>query len=142
MSFNKKEYNKIWRMKNKDRIRASMQRYRATEKGRITEGKAVTRWVKRKRERLIALLGNQCSCIGIKCWHMDKCNITDLRVLQIDHIKGGGNKQRKEMGGQHAVYDYYFNNPSLAKEDVQILCANCNWMKRYHNNEVTYSQKL
>lgn len=60
-----------------------------------------------------------------------RCGFSDVRALQIDHINGGGNKERKSKTS-------YL--PKLIKENpsnYQILCANCNWIKRVENSEAT-----
>ena len=79
------------------------------------------------RYKIIKLLGRKCV----------KCGFQDVRALQIDHIDGGGSKERKQykIGG----YNYYKYILSLSEIDMkskyQILCANCNWIKRFENNE-------
>lgn len=67
--------------------------------------------------------------IGDKCVH---CDYSDERALQIDHIEGGGSEDRRKYKG---VSYYYFilNNPDLSK--YQILCANCNVIKRCEQEE-------
>lgn len=61
-----------------------------------------------------------------------RCGFSDIRALQIDHINGGGNKHVKELNGMLVFWLQKNNFP----EGFQILCANCNWIKRYENNEV------
>ena len=67
--------------------------------------------------------------LGGKCV---KCGFTDYRALQIDHIEGGGHKEilkhRKQMYGRIARGEH-------DKTKYQLLCANCNWIKRYEKNE-------
>lgn len=63
------------------------------------------------------------------------CGIEDLRVLQVDHIEGGGWKERKLMGGG----SYCTQLPDLIRRNpdkYQLLCANCNWIKKFDNNEI------
>lgn len=77
---------------------------------------------KRIRAATIALLGGVCQ----------KCSFSDIRALQVDHVNGGGTKQRKELGN---------NNSTILKKiqespnDYQLLCANCNWIKRFELGE-------
>ena len=57
-----------------------------------------------------------------------RCGITDIDVLTIDHIKGGGSRHKKEIGGLgYKLYAY------LIKENFpkgyQVLCFNCNFKK-------------
>jgi hypothetical protein len=76
------------------------------------------------RTKLLCILGTKCV----------QCGFEDLRALQIDHINGGGRQDRlKISSGQ--FYRFYINNPELAKEKLQILCANCNQIKRIEKRE-------
>ena len=61
-----------------------------------------------------------------------KCSNTDIRVLQIDHINGGGNKERKSFKNQLIPY---YRHILKNINNYQLLCANCNWIKRYENEE-------
>ena len=70
--------------------------------------------------------------VGKNCVH---CGFLDKRALQIDHINGGGWSEYKQQGNINKMYKFYIQNPELAKKRLQILCANCNWIKRYENNE-------
>ena len=72
------------------------------------------------------------ACLGGKCV---RCGFSDPRALQIDHINGGGSKERKTTGfNRHFNYNV---QDSVAKGEgkYQLLCANCNWIKRFENNE-------
>jgi hypothetical protein len=65
-----------------------------------------------------------------KCGH---CGFTDRRALQLDHVLGGGTKERKEKRWSNAsVYSDALKHP----EKYQLLCANCNAIKRYENGEI------
>lgn len=77
----------------------------------------------RVRKATITLMGGKCV----------KCGFDDFRALQIDHIKGGGTKDRKEIT---KLYTKFVMESILNKEDkYQLLCANCNWIKRGENKE-------
>jgi hypothetical protein len=78
------------------------------------------------RVNIIRLLGNKC-CV---------CGFEDIRALQIDHINGGGNREIKKMG-QLKMYWYIYELIGSEKEnnEYQILCANCNWIKKSENKE-------
>lgn len=65
--------------------------------------------------------------LGGKCV---KCGFSDTRALQIDHIKGGGSKELKGSC-THKQYLRIKANPKL----YQLLCANCNWIKRVERHE-------
>lgn len=61
----------------------------------------------------------RCQCPG--------CDTTFLGFLQIDHVKGGGNKHRTNanhpLRGDHLLIWIRRNN---YPDDFQVLCANCN----------------
>lgn len=67
--------------------------------------------------------------MGGKCV---RCGFDDDRALQIDHVKGGGTAEHQLMGTTAAFYSKVLANP----DDYQLLCANCNWIKKVENNEV------
>ena len=78
------------------------------------------------KERLYAVLG------GAAC---RRCSFSDRRALQIDHVDGNGNSHRKEYPiGSTRFYRYVEEHPA----EFQILCANCNWIKRSENREVVH----
>jgi hypothetical protein len=62
------------------------------------------------------------------------CGFNDERALQIDHVKGGGSEERKTKGGRY-IYSIVLKNIADGKKDYQILCTNCNWIKRAENGE-------
>lgn len=86
---------------------------------------------KRKRaeakKALFNLLGNKCV----------RCGFEDSRILQVDHIRGDGfldrpkKATRRRGAGNHAKM---LRDPSLF-ESYQLLCPNCNWLKRIENGE-------
>lgn len=59
----------------------------------------------------------------------------DLRALQLDHINSGGNKEYKFFKGNTKMYRYYAKNPEVARIKLQVLCANCNCIKRHTSKE-------
>ena len=56
-----------------------------------------------------------------------KCGEDNLIVLQIDHVKDDGYSHRKIVGGH--VYEWLIRNNFPV--GFQVLCANCNWDKRF-----------
>lgn len=61
-----------------------------------------------------------------------KCGYSDIRALSIDHIKGDGAKHRREIG-QHNLYKWLINNNY--PDGYQVLCMNCQVIKRIENGE-------
>jgi hypothetical protein len=66
----------------------------------------------------------------IKC---RRCGITDIRCLTLDHINGGGAQHRKQIGQGVRVYKWarHNNYPPI----FQVLCMNCQFIKRSENKE-------
>ena len=85
------------------------------------ENKRSSEYQQKHRLRALAALGNKCQ----------RCEITDLRVLAIDHPKGGGRADRKSIGGGNVFYKYVAGHP----EKYQALCHNCNHIKRIEQKE-------
>lgn len=75
------------------------------------------------REKLFEILGRVCK----------QCGFADTRALQVDHIYGDGAYERKHKMGhsRYSLLKRVRENP----ERHQMLCANCNWIKRIENNE-------
>lgn len=67
------------------------------------------------------------------------CGFDDFRALQIDHIDGGGSKHYKELGGKDL---YVWLRQQEYPHGFQVLCANCNWIKRFTNNEMSRDGKV
>ena len=76
------------------------------------------------RNKLFEILGST-ECV--------RCGFGEPRIgLQFDHRWGGGKietdlKRRKDV----EFLRYYINRPEEAKRELQVLCANCNAIKRH-----------
>ena len=73
------------------------------------------------RLQVIAHLGGCCV----------RCGFADWRALQVDHVLGGGLRARRE-GNVYWIYSDVLKDKT---GKYQLLCANCNWIKRYENDE-------
>ncbi len=86
-----------------------------------------TLYILRLKVKLCKILGKiECKTCKFKC----------ISALQFDHIDGKGYGEHAKLGDT-GFYRFYINNPKLAKKKLQVLCANCNWIKRVTNNEVS-----
>ena len=112
--------------------KASKARYQQSEKGKATQARhahseerkaVILRYQRRARQRAIAILGGKCV----------RCGFNDWRALQIDHINGGGNQEIKQIGATGILGKVLRGET----EDYQLLCANCNWIKRYEEGEAS-----
>ena len=64
-------------------------------------------------------------CNGIPHCMCEHCDITIIRFLTIDHIKGGGVKHRKKIGrGGQDTYTWLKRNGF--PKGFRVLCYNCN----------------
>ena len=77
-------------------------------------------WLRTTREELIEVLG------GHRCLN---CGVRDISVLTIDHIDGGGTKERRLMGGYLQMIQHYSTHTEAARQKLQVLCRNCNWKR-------------
>lgn len=75
----------------------------------------------RVRVNLIEALGGTC------VW----CGFDDWRALQVDHVNGDGRKDPHRYGSRYAYAKIVLASP----DRYQLLCANCNWIKRYESGE-------
>lgn len=82
-------------------------------------------YLRNLRKLVIFTLGNKCI----------RCGFNDIRALQIDHINGGGSKERKEKGFTKEFHKHVIESFLNNEYKYQLLCANCNWIKRFENNE-------
>lgn len=78
------------------------------------------RYYQHFRSVLYELLGGVC----IGCRHADR------RVLEFDHINDDGAADRKLFRGSRSMLEWYARHPEVALKRLQILCRNCNWLKR------------
>jgi hypothetical protein len=86
---------------------------------------------KQIRNEIFVLLGGKCAN-PFNLPHPDWCN--DYRCLQIDHINGGGVKERKKYS-VNKLYLHILAEIKVGSKDYQLLCANCQWIKVHENKE-------
>ena len=119
-----KARSKKWYEENKDQAKANAKR-NAPKYRKRKNALSKIRW----REQRVALLKQ----VGKGVLECIKCSFSDIRALQVDHVNGGGMAE---------VRNSKFRNPEryakhIAKnpKNYQLLCANCNWIKKYENKE-------
>lgn len=79
------------------------------------------KWFVKIRYEILDALGGKC------VW----CGYSDYRALQIDHVDGDSAEDKKKKG-----ISYYYNiRKKLHTGKYQILCANCNTIKRREEQE-------
>ena len=121
-------------MAYKDPIKRLEARRESRRKWRLTHPTQESEYVNARNRRLRAaaleILGNKCF----------RSPFSDSRALQIDHVKGDGpaDREKREASGISRGRYYKIVIESVMNEEgkYQILCANCNWIKRVEDDEV------
>jgi len=108
-----------------DKGKARQRKYHNSPKGRKMLNKAKRKYNAKLKKQVFEILGNKCVY----------CGCIDIRCLQIDHIQGNGAKDRAKGNISTTLFLKIIRNPEKSKREYQILCANCNWIKRAENGE-------
>jgi hypothetical protein len=74
------------------------------------------------RTQVLAKFGGKCSA----------CGFSDRRALQLDHVNSGGSRECREIGTVGVMRRALADTTGK----YQLLCANCNWIKRWEKNEM------
>lgn len=109
---------KLWYKKHRNHVLKTRKTVPSKIRRAVNMRSLRLRW----KYALFTLLGNR--CIG--------CDFSDSRALRIDHIKGKGYLDKRGRG-----LNFYriLVLSETARKEVQLLCANCNWIKRHENKE-------
>ncbi len=121
MSYNTKE-----KMKKHNQNHYLANREYLISQAKVKTAEQEKRYRQGVRLRTFQVLG------GARC---QNCGFAAWRALQIDHIDAGGVKNGWVK--KHTRITWIIKNPEIARQKFQVLCANCNWIKRYTNNETT-----
>lgn len=100
----------------------SRKRYWENREWHINYGRE---YVKKNRREMLEFVGGS---KGVQC---NKCGFKDERAIQIDHVNGGGSKEIKSLKNNRRYLALIKSRP----DNYQLLCANCNWIKRHTNYE-------
>lgn len=80
------------------------------------------------RAQVLTVLGEKCA----------RCGFADKRALQVDHREGNGTRERRWRTKAGRIcqsgiptYRRVLREP----EEYQLLCANCNWIKKAERRE-------
>lgn len=116
-----KAERKAWRDANLDTVRAYRKRH-YVRKG-FERQKARNAGI---RQEVVRVLGSKCANPDCR-WQNEDGTIgcTNPVILQVDHVNGGGTKERNALS-YPAMYRKILNGAT----GYQLLCANCNWLKK------------
>jgi len=73
-----------------------------------------------------------------KCAH---CGNRDIRVLTLDHISNDGAKHKEQLKGFGISYLRWIQRHNYPPV-LQVLCMNCNWIKRWEHNEDVFRKEI
>lgn len=134
--FDRKLYNQNYYQNNKKAILERTGKYQKTNRkqanvwsgewkknNRSSENSRSMLYRAKRKASILTLLGGCCNVCGLK----------DIRLLQVDHINGGGTKERNVLG-LHQMHNRIMSNPS----EYQLLCVKHNWLKRFDDNPSAY----
>ncbi len=71
-----------------------------------------------------------------------RCGFSDIRALTIDHIKGDGARHRKRIGKLSGSEFYKWLIKNNFPSGFQVLCWNCQYIKREENDEVRHRGRI
>ena len=100
---------------NRERKIATGKRYH--ERFRDKDNARRKMYRQQTRQEAVDAYGGSCVC----------CGESYLPYLDLDHINGGGTKQRKELGWGVTYFKYLRDNHW--PEGIQVLCGNCHYAK-------------
>jgi len=109
-----KERSKRHRENNPELYRQYMREWKKRNPGRNTQLHKVLR--AKTRRAAFKAYGGACAC----------CGESRHEFLSIDHIAGGGNKHRKDLGLRAGWPFYRWLRLNNWPKDFQVLCFNCN----------------
>jgi hypothetical protein len=137
---NHKKEDEAYYLKNKEHIATRSKDYneKHKEKKKVYDKEYAKEYMPeylrtanaKRRIEIIQLLGSKCAN-PYNLPHPDWCNSPEC--LQVDHINGGGYKERHRFKSPYSLYKYILEQIKEGSPFYQLLCANCNWIKRSKN---------
>jgi hypothetical protein len=89
-------------------------------------------WRLEIRKELVERYGARCRC----------CRVTTLEFLTFDHVHGGGGKEFRQPSGRgRNTFRFLLTlrKESGCREDIQLLCFNCNCSRQHHEGVCPHS---
>ena len=120
-----------WWAANREAANATARVWKAANREKVEEyNKRYCAKTRQLRQDIFRRLGDKCI----------RCGFSDHRALQIDHVKNNGAQHRREYPAEPTRYKNIWEN--IDSGEYQLLCANCNWIKRYEWHEESGGEKL
>ena len=115
MAFDKTTYNRGYGIKNRERFREKKNKSTRLLTARLKQ-QVIDKFSKGTMQCVI-------------------CGESRIYCLSIDHIHGGGSQHRRELR-RHSPRSYYkWLIEEGSHKDFQVLCMNCQFVKRYEQHE-------
>ncbi len=123
--------HKILSEKQRQGLRNAVKKYYSKEVNKRRRNFNRSRNIQNTRKTVLDVMGGKCVL----------CNFSDYRALQIDHILGDGHTERGAQLQQVKYLKNVARSFTSNQGRYQLLCANCNWIKRHRNKEYTIKNK-
>ena len=133
------EQAREWRDKNRDKVKAANNAYR--ERNKEARNEQCRQWRdQQSRDTLYntQLASNQrleAKRLSLRIAIFRRfesqcflCGFSDIRALQIDHVNGGGTKERRTTNNMTYLKNILASVES-GQKDYVVLCANCHQIK-------------
>lgn len=117
------EQSRLYHQSHKEEQKLVAREYRRTHRDKVNKWNR--NYKNKLKQEIFNLLGNRCT----------HCGFSDIRALQIDHVHGGGRQERLKFSNIAKYYKFILEKIKNCSKDYQILCANCNLIKRIENKE-------
>jgi hypothetical protein len=111
-----------------DTYKATVKRCRQTEDAKKRHRERMRQYRIELKEEVFRHYG----CGELKC---ARCGFEDVRALSMDHIDGSGSEHRKQLKSPNKFYPWLKKNGY--PDGFQVLCMNCQFIKKAENNEFT-----
>ena len=108
-------YGRAWKERNKEKVRENARLYAQQNKTKVhAYGKQYRKSL--KVQAFQAYGGANCAC----------CGENHIEFLSIDHMNGGGNEHRRQIGLK-AAHPYKWLKDHNYPSGFRVLCMNCNF---------------
>ncbi len=126
-----RDLNRNWINNNRERY---MKQHRAYEKlwkkNHIDHVRRKSReWNKKSRNKNRSIVLKHYSP-NLIC---QRCGCNNIHLLSIDHMNGDGAQSRKKLKTSYMIYRHIIKDNFPL--NFQVLCWNCQWIKRHENKE-------
>lgn len=121
-----------WNAKNKEKINKERKERREKDPERLRGYQKTAR--EKIRKEILSYYSNdklECAC----------CGEDEYEFLSIDHINNDGAEHRREINVKGGMDMYMWIKKNEFPNIFQILCHNCNWLKRHPSGICIHKRK-